>query len=275
MSEPVLITSMANPLVKRIRKLRERKERTQSGLFYAEGLRIVAEAVEKPERIETILAAPELLEGSFGRELLARVSASGIPVAYFNPAVFESFALKDGPQGLAALVRQEWMSLNSVSPEPGQSWVILEAVADPGNLGTILRAHDAVGGQGVILLEQSTDPYDPTAIRASMGAVFSQKLIKTTLVEFTAWAQAGGYQIFGTSDAADHDYHYEQYPDPFLLMMGSERHGLSAQAMALCDLMVSIPMLGRGDSLNLAVATAVVLYEWLNHKRDMGGRILK
>jgi TrmH family RNA methyltransferase len=192
----------------------------------------------------------------------------GIPTAFFSAMVFESFALKDGPQGLAALVHQEWETLECVKPQIGQSWVILESVADPGNLGTILRAHDAVGGQGVILLDESTDPFDPTAIRASMGAVFSQALVKASLDEVSKWKLGGRWKMMGTSDAAKGDYHFESYPDPFILMMGSERQGLSAKAMDLCDSIVSIPMLGRGDSLNLAVATAVVLYEWLNRKRN-------
>lgn len=277
MTELSMITSSANPLVKHIRKLRERKEREVSGLFYVEGLRIVAELAEKAGQIETLLVCPELLSGGFGRELLSKLIAGGVPVVNFSPAVFESFSLKDGPQGMAALAHQKWTPLEQVNPQVGECWVVLEAVADPGNLGTILRTLDAVGGQGVILLEQSTDPYDPTAIRASMGAVFAQHLVKTTLAQFSDWARAANWHIVGTSDAAVVDYHHTQYPGPFILMMGSERHGLSSQAMELCDQMVSIPMLGRGDSLNLAVATAVVLYEWLNKKRDAsaGGNIFK
>ncbi len=272
MNEGVVISSTANPFVKRVRKLRDRKERAQEGVFYAEGLRIVAEAADRPERIETLLVAPELLVGAFGRELVERLEKQGVRTLRFSASVFENFALKEGPQGLAAIIRQEWTPLENVHPKPGESWVVLEAVADPGNLGTILRTHDAVGGKGVILLGQSTDPYDPTSIRASMGAIFSQILVKAQLAEFVEWARMGRCEVIGTSDAAKADYHYETYPDPMILMMGSERQGLSDGAKVACHRMVSIPMLGRGDSLNLAVATAVVLYEWLNQHREIPNR---
>ncbi|HEX2979947.1 MAG TPA: RNA methyltransferase [Anaerolineaceae bacterium] len=149
-----------------------------------------------------------------------------------------------------------------------RNWVALDSVADPGNLGTILRTNDAVGGAGVILLDHSTDPYDVTAVRASMGAVFSQRLVRASLSEFAAWKQRHSVAVIGTSDAAKMDYHQTHYPSPMVLLMGSEREGLTPQHIAICDLMVAIPMVGRSDSLNLAVATAVVLYEMFNQGRS-------
>ena len=171
------------------------------------------------------------------------------------------------------LIRQRWLPLSDSAPErwgclAAVTWVALDSVADPGNLGTILRTHDAVGGQGVILLDQSTDPYDPSAMRASMGALFTQTLVKASFHEFADWKRQQASHVVGTSDKASTDYHAYQYPPSLVLLMGSERQGLQQQHLALCDEVVSIPMLGKSDSLNLAVAAAVVLYEILNQRRE-------
>jgi TrmH family RNA methyltransferase len=147
-------------------------------------------------------------------------------------------------------------------------WVALSNVANPGNLGTIIRTCDAVGIEGIILLDRSTDPYDPTALRASMGAHFSIKLVKAGFQELVAWKQTNRLALIGTSDGAELDYHLARYPQKFVLLMGSEREGLTSNQMEQCDLMVRIPMLGRSDSLNLAVATGVILYEMYNQMRD-------
>jgi TrmH family RNA methyltransferase len=278
-----MITSLANERIKSIRKLQDRKSRQESGLFYVEGLRIVAEAVEQHAPIDTLVVAPELLKSAFGRQLVEDQRSAGVPVLEVNTEVFQRMSLKEGPQGLAAVVRQHWLSLENVRLEPSSraahsrptagmtrtgTWVALDSVADPGNLGTILRAHDAVGGQGVILLDQSTDPYDPSAVRASMGALFSQSLVRASLAEFAEWKRRNAYPVVGTSDKAEADYHAYRYPPALILLLGSERQGLQEQHLALCDAVVSIPMLGQSDSLNLAVAAAVTLYEILNQRRD-------
>ena len=194
----------------------------------------------------------------------------GVDVLEVSEDVFLRLSLKEGPQGLAAVVRQRWERLDVVTPAPGSPWVALDSVADPGNLGTILRTNDAAGGAGIILLGQSTDPYDPSAVRASMGAIFNQQIAKSTLSEFKAWKERSGCPVIGTSDAAAQDYHTFTYPDPLVVLMGSERQGLQPEHQAICDEIVSIPMRGKSDSLNLAVATAIVLYEILNQRRDRG-----
>jgi TrmH family RNA methyltransferase len=262
-----MITSSANPTVKQIRKLRERKERQTSGLFYAEGLRIVAEAVQQNAPIETVIVAPELLTGDFGNHLVDEITAKHTPVLEVSADIFRGMALKEGPQGLAAVIRQSWVNINAIEPQGLAIWVALDAVADPGNLGTILRTNDAIGGQGIILVDNCTDPYDPTSIRASMGAVFSQRLVKTTFEAFAAWKRRVDIPLIGTSGAAKTDYQGIRYPRPVVIYMGSERQGLQEYAMNLCDELVRIPMVGRSDSLNLAVATAITLYEVFNQRR--------
>lgn len=262
------ITSSANPRIKQIRKLRDRKERQESGLFYAEGLRIVIEAVLQNAPIQALLVASEMLTSPQGNKIVEEQRIKGIEVLEVSEGVFKSLALKDDPQGIAAVVAQTWHSLDQVHLSQCELWVALDSVADPGNLGTILRTCDGVGAQGVILLDHSTDPYDPTAMRASMGAIFTQKLVKSDFEHFSAWAKVLAIPIIGTSGAARSDYHSFHYPDKFVLLMGSERQGLSDNYLALCSQVISIPMLGRSDSLNLGVAAGVVLYEIYNHTRD-------
>jgi TrmH family RNA methyltransferase len=202
-----LITSTANERIKFIRRLQERKAREETGLFFIEGLRIVAEAVQQGAPIQTLVAAPDLLKSSFGRELVKKCQSEGIEVIEVNSQVFERLSMKEGPQGLAAVVRQGFSKLEEVEFRfsdrlASRTWVALDAVADPGNLGTILRTHDGVGGEGVILLDQSTDPYDPSSARASMGALFTQRLVKSTFSNFAQWKKQMNIPLIGTSGTA-------------------------------------------------------------------------
>ena len=264
----MIITSQANPKIKWIRKLHERKARQECGCFYAEGLRIVIEAVQLSAPIETLITAPELLTSLAGQTLLEEQRLNGVEILEVSPEVFQAIALKEAPVGIAAVIRQNWLALDEVQVLPGDLWVALEEVADPGNLGTILRTNDGVGGKGMILLDHSTDPYDPTAVRASMGALFSQHLVKTTFDEFVAWKQRSGVALVGTSGTSQTDYQAMTYPAELVVLMGSERSGLTKAQLNCCDAIVRIPMVGRSDSLNLAVATALVIYEVFHQKRE-------
>jgi RNA methyltransferase, TrmH family len=268
MIDTTIISSTSNNRVKWIRKLvRDRKERHQSGLFYIEGLRIVTEATRLDAQIDSLIVAPELLDSSHGLSLVEQQRKRGVPLLTVSGSVFKSISTKEGPQGIAALVHQDWMSLNKIQIKDQSRWVALNSVADPGNLGTIMRTNDAVGGDGIILLDHSTDPYDPTALRASMGAVFSQKLVHASFEEFTIWKQEHDIALIGTSDKGAVDYQALAYPQQMVLLMGSERQGLLEQHTILCDAIVRIPMIGRSDSLNLAVATSIILYEIFNQQR--------
>ncbi|HNT55721.1 MAG TPA: RNA methyltransferase [Anaerolineaceae bacterium] len=263
----MIITSTANPQIKQIRHLRDRKVRQETGLFYIEGLRIVTEALQQGLALEQLIIAPELLTSAVGQQAALEQARRNAPVLEVSADVFRSFSLKDGPQGIAAVARQQWQSLAAVSPASEDLWVALDSVADPGNLGTILRTTDSAGGQGVILLDQSTDPYDPTALRASMGAAFSQQLIRASFTEFLDWARRVQLPIIGAAGGSATDYHAYRYPTPLVLLMGSERQGLQRHHLDSCSAVVAIPMQGRSDSLNLAVATAVILYEIYNQRR--------
>lgn len=257
----MIISSITNPRIKYIRSLATRQEREKTHQFFIEGIRIVGEAVQMNADIEMLVYAPSLLKSRFALELVSEQKEQGMACLEVSAEVFKSVSVKDGPQGIGAIVRQHWKQLDQLTPQSGDLWVALDAAQDPGNIGTILRTCDAVGCTGLLLLGHSADPYDPGTLRASMGAIFSQRLIKATFDEFVQWKQLHQISVVGTSDAAPTDYRATSYHRPIVLLMGSEREGLSPSQQAACDLMVQIPMVGRSDSLNLAVATGVVLYE--------------
>jgi RNA methyltransferase, TrmH family len=273
------ITSTANPRIKAARALQGRKEREKTGRFYLEGIRAVAEALQCGAEVETLIVAPDLLESDFARGLISEASARGTEVLEVSPAVFQSLSLRDGPQGLAAVLRQRWLDLAPVLPKTAaisntgitpkrakppdrrELWVALNAPQDPGNVGTVLRTCDAAGAAGVVLVGPAADPYDPSALRASTGAIFTVPVARASWAELLEWAKRADLSLVGASGAATVNYREATYPDRMVLLMGSEREGLSSERQAACDALVSIPMHGRMDSLNLAVATAIILYE--------------
>ena len=264
-----MITSFSNPTVKSIRKLENKKFRRETGEFFIEGLRTVGEAVQTEAPIKSLVIAPELLVSDFGQSLLQDPKAQALERIEVSTEVFEKLAHKQGPQGIGAIVRQNWHALQEIDIQPNDLWVALDAVADPGNLGTIMRSTDAVGGRGIVLIGDTTDPYDPNAVKASMGALFSLTLCQTPWSAFLSWQQKHGMMLVGTSDHASADYQAITYQRPLILLMGSERHGLSPEKVAACHEIARIPMEGRSDSLNLAVATGVMLYEIYNQSRNL------
>lgn len=263
----MLITSPSNPRVKEIRKLRDRKEQKRTGLFYMEGTRIIGEAFDKGAEIVTLVVCPELLKTDFGVSLWHDAVKRGVDVLEVSRPVFEALAVKENPQGLAAAAKARYYALDDLDISHGII-VALTEVADPGNLGTIIRTADAVDCQGVILIGDCTSPYDIGSIRGTMGAIFSTKIVRTDLQSFLAWKQRTGIRLVGTSDKASTDYVNIAYADPVILLMGSERAGMSPEEFEACDEIAAIPMLRSSDSLNLAVATGVMLYQIFNCHRS-------
>jgi TrmH family RNA methyltransferase len=256
-----LITSRNNPKIKQARALRQRKARDETGLYLIEGIRPVGEALEAGAPVESILYAPQLLESSFARQLVESQAALGIPCIPTSPQVFESLADKENPQGILAVARQRFFSLHELNPANFPWGVALVSPQDPGNVGTILRTIDAAGASGLLLLDAGVDPYHPASVRASMGALFWHPLVNAAFEDFVIWARGHGYHIFGISAKGDKDYRQlGAYPDPLILLMGSERAGLTQEQAAACEQLVRLPMHGRATSLNLAVAAGVLLY---------------
>ncbi len=264
-----IITSSSNPRLKEIRKLRERKFRAESGLAWVEGLRACGDAFSRPEEIDLVVICPECLHSDYADELLNKARSQGLDILEVSRDAYATLSGKENPQGMGVVIRQSFMSLTAVKLSGDDLWVALDRVADPGNLGTILRTLDACGGKGLFLLDQCTDPYDPTAIRASTGAVFHLDLVRADTQSFSQWKKGNSTRLMGAvAVPGAEDYHSTHYDSPLILMMGSEREGLSPALTALCDGCISIPMVGHVDSLNLAEATAIMLYEIFNQRRD-------
>lgn len=251
-----------------IRALGKRAERDRTGTFFAEGLRFVGQAVAQNAQIEAVLVVPKTLEHPFGLRLRRQLEQKRVPVWEITPELFLRLFRAEEPQWIGAVIRQRWDPPACLSSAPGLCWVALDQVHSPGNLGTILRTGDAVGASGLILIGDLVDPYDPACVRATMGAIFAQRLVRATPAEFAAWKRQQGFRLVGTSPHAAHDYRAVTYPPQTVLFMGGERKGLSEERQRLCDDLVRIPMVGRSDSLNLAVATGVLLYEIFNQYRQ-------
>ena len=264
----MLITSKQNETVKATRSLFDSKGRASSGLFLAEGLRAVIQALQSGTIIERIVYNPDELVSNLGRQTLQDAKTTGVPLLEVNSEVFDSLARKEKPQGILAVVHQKWQRLSEFPEPPVGLWIGLEAIQNPGNLGTILRISDAVGASGIVLLENSTDPYDPIAVKASMGSVFTVPLYKATQTELLSWlGENSNLKAIGTSDRGAKDFSLFTYPEDCLLLMGSERQGLSEELLAVCSDTVAIPMAGACDSLNIAVATGIIAYQTYLQKR--------
>jgi TrmH family RNA methyltransferase len=263
-----IITSPANPLIKQARALRQKKERLESGLFLVEGIHHVGEVVDAQWQIEAVLYAPELLTSVYARGLISRLSSGLRPFDQIqcrpvSAQVMESLADKENPQGILAIVRQRHTDLDGLPPI--QAAAALVSPQDPGNVGTILRTLDAINADALFILDGGVDLYHPSVIRASMGALFWKPVVQTSFAEFVAWGR-DKYQLIGTSARASRDYHGFHPKAPWILILGNEQKGLSAEQIAACNVNVSLPMKGRVSSLNLAVAAGILLYQFASYK---------
>ncbi len=262
-----LISSKSNPQVKQIRALRQAKGRQEAGLFLVEGIRHVGEAAQAGAPIETLVYAPDLLDSQFALDLVAEQRGRGRTVLAVTPDVFQSMTEKENPAGILAAVRPRQVRLDDLHPD-NFSWGLgLVSPQDPGNIGAILRTIDAVGADGLLLLEGGADPYHPQAVRASMGAIFWYPVVQAAFQEFTSWARRHAYPVFGSSAHGSVDYlSVPAYPRQAILLLGSERQGLSAEQAAACDTLLRLPMKGKVTSLNLSVAAGVLLYTMLERR---------
>ena len=262
-----LVTSLSNPLIKQARALHQKKGRNESGLFLVEGIHHVGEAIAASWQVKSILYAPELLTSHFARDLISQHSAKSQPVSV---QVMESLAGKENPQGIIAIVHQKESQLSNPSTELRISLhsprisVALVAPQDPGNVGTILRTMDAVDAHVLFLLNSGVEVYHPTVVRASMGTIFWKPIVQSSFDEFAKWAHQAEYQIIGASAHGDVNYRTLVPQVPWILVLGNEQKGLSAEQMKACDVTVSLPMKGRVSSLNLSVAAGVLLYQFAN-----------
>ena len=243
-----------------VRRLRSAAERERTGWYYIEGARIVEQALNAQAPFVAGVIAPDLLRGEHAFATVAALKASGAPVVELSRSAFESISFKENLQGIGAVVEIQRQPLSSVQLTAEEVWVALDNVGNPGNLGAIMRTGDATGCAGLLLLGNTTDPYHPAAIRASMGSFFALQMVRASFDEFMQWAKAQNVPVIGTTPDAEVEYQAVRYPRPCVVLMGSERLGLTPAQQAACDLQVRIPMVGNADSLNLGVATSLELY---------------
>jgi len=255
------ITSLANPLVKEIRGLALSKNRKATNLFVAEGLKLVADAVDAGWAIRTLIHAARVADEALLARLAATAHARGGRVASVSDAVLAKITRRDNPQTVIGVFEQRFLAAGRIRPSADAVWVGLESIRDPGNLGTIIRTIDAVGGDGVILVGDTVDPFSLEAVRATMGSIFHVPVARANRGDFAKLASAWPGPVVGTHLAAGDDYRAVRYTPPVLLVMGNEQSGLTTEIAALCRALVKIPMAGKADSLNLAVATGIMLFE--------------
>jgi len=257
---PRQVTAFSNSTVKLLRSLRDKKARRSEGLFLAEGLRILTEARDSGRLPEIVAFSAEGAKHPLAAEIIAATEASGGDAVETTPDILSKMSGKDNPQMLLGAYRQPDTNLERIDRRMAPVWIVAQALRDPGNIGTILRTGDAVGAGGLILIDDCADPFSVEAVRASMGALFTQEIAAARWPDFVAWLRSGEGQLVGTSLKASQDYLDADYRQPCFVLIGNEQQGLPADYEAECDLLVKIPMAGRADSLNAAMAAAVMAF---------------
>jgi len=255
-----LVTSHGNPTVKAVKALHMRKARAESGQFLAEGLKVVTEGVELGHSPRILLYGKDAADHPLLRKAIVATEAARGEVIEVTLEILEKIARRDNPQAVLAVFDQILTPLQALEPQSAAVWVALHRVRDPGNLGTIVRTADAAGCGGVILVGDCCDPWSVEAVRATMGSIFAVPIVKATEAEFIAWRGAWPGSVVGTLLTATVDHRSADYRHPSLVLMGNEQAGLTPELAALCDVNVKIPMRGRADSLNLSVATGIMIY---------------
>jgi len=267
------ITSLSNPIIKDIRALAQKKRRDETGTFLAEGLKLIIDAFELGWKIDTLIYAKSVKDKAHVVEIATKTVARGGQVLEVSEKVLTAITRRDNPQAVIAAFSQHYSELKSIKPKPGDTWVALDRVRDPGNLGTIIRTADAAGASGVILVGETVDPFSMEAVRATMGSIFAIGLARTTEKSFMDWQKNSDLQVVGTHLAGSVDYRTIDYSaKPVVLLMGNEQAGLPEALAKTCDQLARIPQQGRADSLNLAVATGVMLFEARRHLLSLDGK---
>ncbi|NQZ47168.1 MAG: RNA methyltransferase [Erythrobacter sp.] len=262
------ISGFSNPTVKYLRSLREKKHRKRAGQFLVEGLRLLEDARVSGYAPRQLVMAENAERNAAAKDLLTRleseIGAQGGEVITTTPDILSKITGKSNTQSVVGVFDEFDTSLARLDRGTAQIWLVAQDLRDPGNLGTMLRTGDAVGAGGLILIDDCADPFSAEAVRASMGAVFTQSLAQARWSDFVAWLRDGEGQLVAASLRDAVPYRGAPYEAPCLILVGNESQGLPEAYEAECDLRVTMPMRGRADSLNAAVAGAVLVYEVLD-----------
>lgn len=264
------ITSLANPIIKDIKGLAQKKNRDGSNRFIAEGLKLVVDAIDRGWDIETLIYAKAVSDKPLIQKKAAQVVANSGLVLEVSEKVLTSITRKDNPQAVVGVFSQKFTPIEDIKPQPNETYVALDRVRDPGNLGTIIRTADAAGISGIILVGATTDPFSIEAVRATMGSVFSLPIIRVSIEEFISWKEQNDINVIGSHLKGSKDFRAIEYKaKPCVLLMGNEQAGLPDELSSICDALARIPQVGDADSLNLAIATGLMIYEARRHLLEL------
>lgn len=264
--EPTSITSLANPQVKRVVKLRQRSHRDELNLMIVEGYREIKRALDNDHKPEQLFFCRKMFLGKNEDQIVERCASTGAAVFDCSEPVFAKMAYRDRPEGLLAIAPQVRRSLDSIKLPQKPLVIVAEAIEKPGNLGTILRTADAAGVHAVIVCDHCTDLNNPNVVRASIGALFSIPVVETSTAEALVWLRENKVQILAATPHAEKLYSEVDLRKGTAIVLGTEQYGLSSAWMEHSDLKVRIPMLGQADSLNVAAAATILLYESLRQR---------
>ncbi|MDP1581155.1 MAG: RNA methyltransferase [Candidatus Didemnitutus sp.] len=255
------ITSLQNPRVKQLVRLRERRERDTSGLFLIEGYREVRRALEKNIKLQDLYFCADWFLGENERTLMDQAVAAGAQLTELSKEAFAKVSYRDRPDGLLAVAPQWKRALEELTLSTAPLLLVVESIEKPGNLGTILRSADAAGAEAVIVCDAVTDIFNPNVVRSSTGVLFSVPIVIADSATVHAWLQERGVQIVATTPATPLLYTQADLRGPLAIVMGSEQYGLSEFWLKHSNALVRIPMAGQADSLNVAMATIITLFE--------------
>ena len=256
-----VLSSTQNATFKAVMKLRDRRDREKRRLTVLEGYRELTRAQEYGMELVECFFAPEMFLGENEFSVLKSLADSGVKVYQVPPFMLEKMAYRDRPEGLIATAKMLRHSLDDLPVVENGLYLVAEAVEKPGNLGSMLRSADAAGVDGMIICDKTTDIYNPNVIRASTGALFAVPLAEATTDETFAWLRKHNIKILSATPHTDNIYTDVDLTTSVAIAVGTEQTGLTERWMTECDLPVVIPMLGQIDSLNVATATTILLYE--------------
>jgi len=255
------ITSLQNPRVKQLVKLRDRRPRDEAGVFMVEGYREIRRALEKNVALQELYFAPDWFLGENEPALIEKAAQAGARLFELSKDAFQKVAYRERPDGLLAIAPQWRRSLDDLKLPADPFILVVEAIEKPGNLGTILRSADAAGCHAVIVCDPVTDIFNPNVVRASTGVLFSVPLVVSESEQVLTWLKSKGVFTIATTPSATKLYTDTKLTGPLAVVMGSEQYGLSDFWLKNSDQPVVIPMAGQADSLNVAMATIITLFE--------------
>lgn len=256
-----VITSLQNPKIKEVVKLRDRKPREESGLFLIEGYRELKRALDSGRKVETLFYCPELFLGTNENALISQC-----PAIRCTKEVFAKISYRDRPDGLLAVAPQMHLKLSDLKLKTNPFLLVAESIEKPGNLGTILRSCDAAGVDGVIVCDPTTDIHNPNVVRSSVGTLFTLPVLEAGSEETLQYLKNNGIAIVAATPHATQEFTEADFKGPLAIVVGTEQYGLSKAWMDQADIKVRIPMFGIADSLNVASATTLMLYEVIRQR---------